>query len=442
MEKYENIIKIEEIRRLVEGKEYFLAAQIVDSMDISKVKATTDLSTIAYVFINRERYDEAIDVLNKMYEKSATRRVVFQLLEVSIKTEDINLAKRYYDEYISLAPRDPSKYIFQYLIKKLENSPIEEQIIPLKELKKYEYIEEWAYELASLYHKAGMKDECIEECKDIIIWFGTGDYVRRAELLKGYHEGKVDLIDLLEDKEEDQPEHNKEDLEENKEEYNNEDLEDRLESNKEDLGNSELENDRLTLEGNELKEEEAPVIKEEEITKEEEVAEASNDLIDDFFANKNIDYKEIFGDYLENVNIKEQIAKAFIEINNHDMTYNNILITSKSSFDTQDRTLFAKAMLKALFKQGYILCNKVGVLGAKAFNKIDSVKKRKSLRNCSLIIEDAHLLETNSIDEIEDLILNKEQKIVFVLQGSEKEIEKLFDNYPQFYLYFNISVNL
>jgi len=99
-------------------------------------------------------------------------------------------------------------------------------------------------------------------------------------------------------------------------------------------------------------------------------------------------------------------------------------------------------MLKALFKQGYILCNKVGVLGAKAFNKIDSVKKRKSLRHCSLIIEDAHLLETNSIDEIEDLILNKEQKIVFVLQGSEKEIEKLFDNYPQFYLYFNISVNL
>ena len=87
-----------------------------------------------------------------------------------------------------------------------------------------------------------------------------------------------------------------------------------------------------------------------------------------------------------------------------------------------------------LYLQGYILCNKLSVR-AKAFNKIDSVKKRKSLRNCSLIIEDAHLLETNSIDEIEDLILNKEQKIVFVLQGSEKEIEKLFDNHHNLSLF-------
>ncbi len=416
MEKYENIIKIEEIRRLAENKEYILAAQIVDTMDISKVKATTDLSTIVEVLIRRERYDEAIEVLNKIYEKSISRRVVFQLLDVSIKRDDILLAKRYYDEYLALAPRDPSKYIFQYLIKRLEDKPIKEQIIPLKELKKYEYIEEWAYELASLYHKAGMKEECIEECNDIIIWFGSGEYVKRAELLKGYHEGKVDLFSLLEDIKE-------EAIASKEEKTSLSDIYDQVET--EQLEIEQAETEQVGTEINK-----------------EELSKAEDDLLGDYLDDENINYKEIFGDILDNKLIRNQIIELLKEIKNDDITYHNFTVTSNDLGDIEDKTSFAKGILTVLFKLGYISCNKVGVLDAKTFNKIDSEKKKSALKNCSLIIEDAHLLTNNAIDEIEELILNKEQNILFVLQGSKEEIKQLFKKHLHLYFYFQIEINL
>lgn len=410
MEKYENIIKIEEIRRLAENKEYNQAAKIVDTMDISKIRATTDLSSIADVLIKKERYEEAIEVLNKIYEKSISRRVVFQLLEVSIKRNNVLLSKRYYDEYIYLAPNDSTKYIFQYLIKKMEDRPIEEQIIPLRELKKYEYIEEWAYELATLYHKADMQEECIEECKDIIIWFGSGDYVKRAELLKGYHEGKVDLFSLLEEK--------------------NSITSDEEEKVDNIIGKQEEKVDNI-------------IEKQEEIKNgKETLDESSIDLTDDFLTEYNINYKEIFGTFLEDDDIKYQIIEILKENKNDNRAYYNFIITSNNYIDKEENTSFAKIMLTAFYKLEYISCNKVGVIDAETFNKIESAKKKKALRNCSLIIESAPLLEEDAIDEIEELILNSEQNIVFVLQGKSDEIDQLFEKHPQLYLYFYNRINL
>ena len=157
MEKYKNIIKIEEVRRLAANKDYKKAALIIDSMNIKKIKAIIDLTTIADVLTQNQRYEEATKVLNKVYTRTQSRRVVNQLLEVSIRRKDLPLAKKYYGEYIELAPRDPWRFIFKYLLLKLEDKPIEEQITQLEELKNYEYTEEWAYELAALYHKAGME---------------------------------------------------------------------------------------------------------------------------------------------------------------------------------------------------------------------------------------------------------------------------------------------
>ncbi len=201
MERYDNIVKIEEIRRLVESGQYEIAMKVLDTMDIAKIKALTDLSIIADVYTQNERYEEAMEVLTKIYSKTKTRRVLYQLVELSIKRGNIPDAEDYLEKYIKAAPQDPNRYILRYWIDKLNREPFEVLIASLEKLKEFEYYEMWAYELAKLYHKAGLKDKCVRECSDIILWFGEGIYVEKAKLLKGYYVGEINPIHMLKAKE-------------------------------------------------------------------------------------------------------------------------------------------------------------------------------------------------------------------------------------------------
>ena len=197
MERYDNIVKIEEIRRLVENNQYEKAMKVLDTMDIGKIKALTDLSVIGDVYTQNGRYEEAMEVLTKIYGKTKTRRILYQLVDLSIKRGNIPDAEDYLEKYIKAAPQDPSRYIFRYCIDKLNHEPYEILIASLEQLKEFEYYEMWAYELAKLYHKAGMKDKCVRECSDIILWFGDGIYVEKAKLLKGYYVGEINPIHML-----------------------------------------------------------------------------------------------------------------------------------------------------------------------------------------------------------------------------------------------------
>ncbi|WMJ85312.1 hypothetical protein [Anaerocolumna sp. MB42-C2] len=201
MERYDNIVKIEEIRRLVENSQYEKAMKILDTMDIVKIKALTDLSIIADVYTQSERYEEAMEVLTKIYGKTKTRRVLYQLVDLSIRRGNVSDAEEYLEKYIKAAPMDPNRYILRYWIDKLNQEPYEVLIESLEKLKEYEYYEMWAYELAKLYHKAGMKDKCVRECSDIILWFGDGIYVEKARLLKGYYVGEINPVHMLKAKE-------------------------------------------------------------------------------------------------------------------------------------------------------------------------------------------------------------------------------------------------
>ncbi len=201
MEKYDNIVKIEEIRRLSDNNQYGKALDILNTMDINKIKALTDLSIIADVLTQNERYDDARMLLTKMYTKSKTRRTLYQLVELSIKCGNVSDAEEYLELYIKAAPQDFYRYIFRYCIDKISGKPYEALMTSLEQLKEYEYIEKWAYELAKLYHKAGMKDMCVRECSDIILWFGDGLYVEKAKLLKGYYVGEINPIHMLKAKE-------------------------------------------------------------------------------------------------------------------------------------------------------------------------------------------------------------------------------------------------
>ncbi len=201
MERYDNIVKIEEMRKLADVNQYEKAMKILETMDTGKIKALTDLSIIADVYMQNERYEEAMVVLTKVYGKTKTRRVLYQLVDLAIKRGNAEEAEDYLERYIKAAPQDSSRFIFRYCIDKLNGEPYEVLIAALEQLKEYEYYEMWAYELAKLYHKAGMKDKCVRECSDIILWFGEGIYVEKAKLLKGYYVGEIDPIHMLKAKE-------------------------------------------------------------------------------------------------------------------------------------------------------------------------------------------------------------------------------------------------
>lgn len=201
MERYENIVKIEEMRRLADKNQYDEAMKILETIDIGKIKALTDLSIIADVYMQNRHYEEAMAVLTRIYAKSKTRRVLYQLVDLSIKRGNAKEAEEYLEKYVNLAPDDASRFIFRYRIDKLNKEPYEILIKTLERLKEYEYHEQWAYELAKLYHKAGMKDKCVRECSDIILWFGEGPYVEKAKLLKSYYVGDIKTVHMLKAKE-------------------------------------------------------------------------------------------------------------------------------------------------------------------------------------------------------------------------------------------------
>ncbi|MBO5199333.1 MAG: hypothetical protein J6B85_12600 [Lachnospiraceae bacterium] len=200
MEKYNTIVKIEEIKRLTENGEIERAVKAAGSIEYERLRTVSDLSVIGEAFIRGKEYGKARRVYEKIYERAHSRRVVMQLVNLSIKLKDIEGAEEYLQDFVDIAPDDFYRYIFRYSIDKLRGEPYETLIDSLERLKKKEYIEKWAYELAKLYHKAGMDQKCVDECSDIILWFGEGQYVERAKALRSYYYGELDLGWLEESK--------------------------------------------------------------------------------------------------------------------------------------------------------------------------------------------------------------------------------------------------
>ncbi len=196
MERYKQIIKIEKIRELLKTKNIDEAIALADTLNIQKIKNVTDLCMIAEAYQTARIYEKAKQYYQQAYDKNPTRRILLQLIKLSIKMKYPREAEGYLDEYEKLAPNDYIIYIYRYNIAKLKNKPVAELITILKKLCTVEYIDKWAYELVKLYHKAGMKEECTRECNEIILWFGYGEYVDRAKALLAYYNGELSIEDL------------------------------------------------------------------------------------------------------------------------------------------------------------------------------------------------------------------------------------------------------
>lgn len=185
MDKYEYKLKTEEMLELMEDGEYRKAAAAADLIDWKRVRNAGMLMNVSDIYEKTKEYQKSYDVMNLAYRRSeGSRKVIYKLCSLAIKTKNIDEAIDYYDEFIQIAPKDPNRHILRYQILRAQRAPIEQQIEALEEFKKAEYIEEWAYELAKLYCEAGMMTECLEECDDLILWFSEGKYVYKAMELK------------------------------------------------------------------------------------------------------------------------------------------------------------------------------------------------------------------------------------------------------------------
>ena len=185
MDKYEYKLKLEEIETLAGEKNYAQAAQIADSINWRKVRNVNSLMLVGEIYQQTGRYEDSKELLLMAYDRSPIgKKIIYRLAEIAIEAGQFEEAQEYYDEFVEIAPHDTLKYVLRYRLSQAKGEPITSQIAILSELKEQEYTEEWAFELAYLYHEAGMTEKCIEACDELILWFGDGPYVEKALELK------------------------------------------------------------------------------------------------------------------------------------------------------------------------------------------------------------------------------------------------------------------
>lgn len=188
LDKYEYKIRSEEIKALIGRKKYTEAMEIADMIDWRRVKNVNMLCTVSDLYKLNRRYEESREILLLAYERHpGGRMIIYSLCELSIKLDDVVRAVEYYKEFVQTAPRDNGRYVLQYKLYEAQEVTLEERIAVLEELKRREYREKWAYELAYLYHRIGLSTKCVEECDELILWFGEGKYVIKAMELKMLH---------------------------------------------------------------------------------------------------------------------------------------------------------------------------------------------------------------------------------------------------------------
>ncbi|MCD7826766.1 MAG: hypothetical protein LUH14_12525 [Clostridiaceae bacterium] len=199
MRQYELAIRIAQVHHLVDERKYKKALAVIQTLDMRQVRSLSDLRVFAEVYTRTEQFDAAKATYLRIYRRSQTRRVLNRLIYLSIRTNALEDAEIYYQEFVRMNPNKRDALILRYRIDKAKGVPIGQLIDILQALKQEEYIEEWAYELAKLLHRAGRREECLAECEDIILWFGTGEIVERAKILIDHLEER-DPIPYYDDK--------------------------------------------------------------------------------------------------------------------------------------------------------------------------------------------------------------------------------------------------
>jgi len=456
MGSYDIIVKTEEIRRRVQEGDFDSAQKIMDTMALKKVKNIADLSLLADVYIQNEKYNEAMELLNRVYKKSKTRRTLYQMVQASIGMKNIEEAELYLSEYEEVAPNDFSIFIFRYRIDKAKKEPYIILIDSLKKLKEYTYMEKWAYELAKLYYKAGMEKECIQECSDLILWFGEGSYVEKAKILKAYYSGEVDKDEIIENLKnrtfntgkipdiEENPENDIMPKEEEEVQVDDEDNLDYVHEGDEDTFDETVEIDlHDEPEDQALDELAISVGKEVDMlmATEEESESENEDLerLGKLSTSLDIDINQIFGNFLHVKSIQKQLAKSLELIMSKRTKSVQMIITGPPM---SGKTTLAKDIAIFLNRTGKIKTSKIAKISAIKLNEIDITSMKEELRNTCLVIENASELRKPTIDKLLELIKYFHGDMAVIFEENKKNMNRLFRECPKLMELFKNRIHL
>ncbi|MFW5646882.1 MAG: tetratricopeptide repeat protein [Acetivibrio ethanolgignens] len=382
MSKYDSMMKCAKARKLVNDKKFGEALGAIDDVPLEQVKVIADLNLIADVFIKNEKFDRALEVYQFLYGRVQTRRILYQLIYLSVKCGQIKEAEEYYREYIALPAQSSDRLILKYFLDKGRGAERRQLIEDLKELKKEDYIEEWAYELAKLYHKEGMEEECINECSDIIMWFGEGRIVEKAMLLKLHY---VDGLDISSPKA----------IEETR----------NLAADLKLAAAIAAENDKKRADLYE-RDEEIP----EELSEEEAVFELQQTV-----AGPEPPIE------VEGSDKRTKMLKLLDEISGNGKLPHFALIGE----DEEKITDFAKTISKGLAAKQVTKAAKLARINSSRLNEINLSDKLSQLKDGCLLVSDAGKLSINSLQSLNQMMRKRENGIVVILADEEDGLESV-----------------
>ena len=384
MGKLDSMVKCAQARNLLEEKKYKKAIEIIEKIDLDKVKSIIDLKTIGQVYIESKQFMNAREVYLLIYDKVKSRSVLYHLIYLSIQCGLLNEAEEFYEEYKKIDGDSIDCYILNFYIKKARGANHPTLIEAIKEILSYDYLEEWAYELAKLYHKEGMEKECIDECSKIILWFAEGIIVEKAMLLKFHY---VDGLDISSPKAIDETRNIAAEL---KIAAEIADCQDRERYKKELESKGYMDDNFKNLEEDKEVESEVDCFEDnkEEIEPEQYKTENSEDIKED---------EEKLTIQSEMKSKKQQMIDSIVEeaIRTKEMPHFSVI------GNNEDKIMeVTKLLMRELCEKGVLKTPRIAKISAQKINNINLEDKKEQLEGACLLIEEAHELSLDSLQTL------------------------------------------
>ena len=464
---------LDEVKRYLDEENYEAAAEAADKISENRLKTASEFNMIGRVYKKNEDFLHAKRMFERSYALRCSRVVLLDLMDCCLAIRDLEEAEKYFDEYHKLAPEDKvTLYAYRYKIERKKGREIHLLLSILEELKAIEYLEEYAYELAKLYHKAGMTEECMNECQDIILWFGAGVTVERAKALLAYYKGELSL----------------EDIKTAGERYVAKQQEQSVQTGAETTEEEEEEEvpEEPADEESYASDEEAECFAKPDVpeqTEEPEEEERFEDAMEDelpeldlsgIFSEADVsaketsrEEKELFVPFYEEGKIEnpklakllrdkkvsllaeaknferiEQVHKQLIKslelvLTDREKAY--FVITGERK---TGKTTLAFALVKILYRLGIVKYDRTATISAVQLNQISIADYAEELKNCNLVIENAGGMTQETVDEVLRFSKGRRGSICVILEDSTRSINKFLRGREDLNSLFNNRIHI
>lgn len=455
---------LEEIKTYLEEENYEAAAEAADRVSVNRVKTASEFNLLGKAYKKNEDYLQAKEMFERSYAERCSRVTLLDLMDCCLETGELEEAEKWFDEYHRISPEDKTTlYVYRYKIEKRKGREKRLLLAILEELKAVEYLEEYAYELAKVYHKLGMAEECMNECRDIILWFGAGATVERAKALLAYYKGEFSLEDIKnagerylarrqEEGEDDiEPEYAEEEAqpeyeEPSAEEFGNESPEEYeeevFEEEQEALEDTE-ELPEIDLSGLGFSEQEA--VPDQNQRGEDELFEpfyvlqpVTNAKLARLLSEKKVSLLEEMKNFERMEQVHKQLVKS-LELVLTDKEKAYFVVTGEKK---TGKTTFAFAWIRLLYRLGIVKYDRTATINAVQLNQINMEDYREQLTNCNLIVENAGGMTQEAVEAVLRFSKGRKGSICVILEDSTRSINKFLRGREDLNGLFNNRIHL